>query len=82
MNQSKPTNKVRKLAAIPEYTAIPQAVLDKGWNKALHVEGWPAAYRFFYLETSGASHLITTQYGKRYTTTRYLLYTKRYQPTP
>lgn len=72
--------KTRKLASVPEYTRIPQEVLDKGWSKAVHVEGWPASFRFFHSRTNGVTHHLTTQAGANYVTTRPLLYTKRYEP--
>ena len=71
--------KLRKLARVPEYTPIPQKVLDRGWNKAVHVENWPASYRFFYKGTHNGVHRVFSSKGE-YLTQERLLYTKRYTP--
>lgn len=72
--------KTRKLASASEYAPIPQAVLNRGWKAAVHVEGWPASYRFFYKDTHNGVHRIYSSKGEYFTQER-LLYTKRYQPT-
>ena len=80
MNNPTYYTRPRKLASVPEYTPIPQDVLDKGWRPMVHVEGWRASCRFAYIETAAdGTHTICSSKG-RYQTKNRLLYTKRYQP--
>jgi len=72
--------KIRKKANAEEYPPIPQDVLDRGWRAAVHVEGWPASYRFFHKKTVDGVHTICSSKGE-YETRNRLLYTKRYAPT-
>lgn len=72
--------KTRKKASAEEYPAIPQEVLDRGWRAAVHVETWPAPYRFFHKKTVDGVHEICSSKGVYHTRNR-LLYTKRYAPT-
>jgi hypothetical protein len=72
--------KIRKKATAEEYPPIPQDVLDRGWRAAVHVEGWPASYRFHYRGTTDGVHSIYSVKGE-YQTRNRILYTKRYAPT-
>lgn len=76
------TRRPRKLARAPEYVPIPQAVLDAGWRNAVHVEFWPASYRFHYRGTDSTGlHTVASSRGE-YRTRNALLYTKRHTPNP
>jgi hypothetical protein len=71
----------RKLARAPEYTPIPHELLVNGvYNKPVHMEGWPASYRFQHVHTNGTHHTIRSMKGV-YGTNNRLLYTRRNQPT-
>lgn len=64
-------------------TPIPQEILDKGWTKKVHVEGWNRACCFFYVGTDQwGQHTVRTQVKpvKTYQTRNNLCYTKKYDP--
>ena len=56
---------------------IPQDVLDRGYRKPVHVEGWNKACRFFYVSTENGVHTLRTQKKKVYQTSNRLYATKR-----
>lgn len=62
------------------YAEIPQSVLDKGYNKPVHVKGWRTSFRFFHKGTDpDGTHHICSSKGT-YTTKNPLLYTQRNTP--
>ena len=57
---------------------IPQEVLDQGYKKQVHVEGWNKACTFHYLETiNGSHHIITPKSKKEFWVRANLLYTNK-----
>jgi hypothetical protein len=62
------------------YKEIPQSVLDKGYNKPVHVKGWKINFRFSYHGTHNGVHTISSAKGGKYYTSNPLLYTQRNTP--
>lgn len=60
---------------------IPQEVLDAGYTKCVHVEGWNFACYFQHEKTvNGVHHLVTPKTRRRYQTRNNLLYTRQWEP--
>lgn len=65
------------------FAKIPQTVLDAGYNKPVHVEGWKAGCVFTYLGERNGYHAIkAAKTGRVYYTKNDLCYTRRNTPTP
>lgn len=62
---------------------IPQSVLDAGYRKQVHVEGWSRGAAFHYIKTvNGVHELVTPKNRKPYKTSNNLLYTTKNIPKP